>query len=1111
MKKYPEFPIRNKMSKISKVLVIGSGPIIIGQAAEFDYSGTQACRALREEGVTTVLVNSNPATIMTDEGIADIVYIEPLTVEVLARIIERERPDGLLPTLGGQTGLNLAVELADAGVLDKYHVRSLGTPIETIKKAEERSLFKQLLLDIGEPVPPSKTVKSVEEAKELARSIGLPLIVRPSYTLGGTGGGITYTMKELEQTVANGLDSSMSHEVLVEQCVLGWKEIEFEVMRDAADNCIAVCIMENIDPMGVHTGDSIVVAPSQTLTDKEYQMLRSASLKIIRALKIEGGCNIQFALTPHPIVAEKWAPDQKGVTRSQYHVIEVNPRVSRSSALASKATGYPIARVAAKIAIGKRLDEIPNRVTGKTLASFEPALDYCVVKIPRWPFDKFALGDRKIGSQMKATGEVMAIDRCFEAALQKAVRSLEFGKRTLLWEDLSWSRGEGLNSYPLYPNDLRLWAIMAALRREARPEELSQVTGIDPWFIYKFQNIVDMERRLLSEPLTPELLWEAKRLGFSDEQVSTLADRLPEQVRQARHQWKICPVYKMVDTCAAEFDAETPYFYSTYERENEADSLAEKKAVVIGSGPIRIGQGIEFDYCCVHSAWALQEIGIKSILVNSNPETVSTDFDTSTRLYFEALDEESIRNILQNESNNGSAPPSIVQLGGQTPINLVGVLARNNLPILGSSAEAIDIAEDRRRFEDFLDRLGIPQPPGAGVTSIEAALNVAKSLGYPVLVRPSYVLGGRAMEIVYNEPELIRYLTLALEMDSQHPVLIDKYFQGKEVEVDAICDGEKVLIPGVMEHIERAGVHSGDALAIYPGINLTPEEVDTMVDYTMRIGPALGIKGLMNVQMVIMRDPALNSLSAGRSTVYVFEVNPRASRTVPFISKVTGVPMVRIATKVMAGISLKEQGYEGGLWKRQKLVGIKAPVFSMSKLTGVDSYLGPEMKSTGEVMGIDYSFEAALVKALLAAGLMLPQGGSLLLSIADKDKTEAEPLIKQLHSLRHELYATEGTAAMIESMGFPVKMVTKKLSEGHPNVVDVIQDNSVSGVINTITGGRIPLKDGLDIRRAAAEKRIPCFTSLDTARVAIGALVNSRQIFNVQPLREYLRKSKGKS
>ncbi len=1088
------------MSKISKVLVIGSGPIIIGQAAEFDYSGTQACRALREEGITTVLVNSNPATIMTDEGIADIVYIEPLTVEVLARIIERERPEGLLPTLGGQTGLNLAVELADAGVLDKYNVRLLGTPVETIKKAEERSLFKKLLVDIGEPVPQSATVNSVQEAKELVKSIGLPVIIRPSYTLGGTGGGIAYTMGELGSVVSTGLDCSMSREVLVERCLLGWKEIEYEVMRDAADNCITVCDMENIDPMGVHTGDSIVVAPSQTLNDKEYQMLRSASLRIIRALGIEGGCNIQFALTPSPIVAEKWAPDQKRVTKSEYYVIEVNPRVSRSSALASKATGYPIARVAAKIAIGKRLDEIPNKVTGKTLASFEPALDYCVVKIPRWPFDKFALGDRKIGSQMKATGEVMAIDRCFEAAVQKAVRSLEFGKRTLLWEDTGWSKQE-FGSYPLHPNDLRVWAIMAALRRGAMAEELSQLTGIDPWFIYKLQNIVNMEKRLLSEPLKPELLWRAKRLGFCDEQIGTLADKLPEQVRQIRHEWHIRPVYKMVDTCAAEFDAETPYFYSTYEKENEAEPLEGKKAVVIGSGPIRIGQGIEFDYCCVHSAWALQGAGVKSILVNSNPETVSTDFDTSDRLYFEALDEESIRDILENEGQ--VSPASIVQFGGQTAINMVAPLARSGLAILGSTPEAIDIAEDRRRFEDFLDRLGIPQPPGAGILSIEEALTIAKSLGYPLLVRPSYVLGGRAMEIVYGEAELIRYLSMALELDKQHPVLIDKYLQGKEVEVDAVGDGERVLIPGIMEHIERAGVHSGDSIAVYPGVNLTEYEVNTMVDYATRIGLALQVKGLLNIQMVIMPEN-------GSSSVYVLEVNPRASRTIPFISKVTGVPMVQIATKVMAGISLAEQGYQGGLWKRRKLVGIKAPVFSMSKLTGVDNYLGPEMKSTGEVMGIDYSFEAALVKALLAAGLMLPQKGSLLLSIADRDKAEFLPLVKKLHSLHYGLYATEGTATMIESLKFPVKMVTKKLSEGHPNVVDVIQDGSVDGVINTVTGGRMPLKDGFYIRRAAVERRIPCFTSLDTVRVAIEALTNGSQVFNVQPLREYLKNQKTK-
>ncbi len=1094
------------MSKISKVLVIGSGPIIIGQAAEFDYAGTQACKSLHEEGITTVLVNSNPATIMTDEGIADVVYIEPLTVEVVARIIERERPDGLLPTLGGQTGLNLAVELADAGILDKYNVRLLGTPLETIKKAEERSLFKQLLIDIEEPVPESTTVNSVEEAVKFAQTIGLPVIVRPSYTLGGSGGGIAYTLEELERIVAGGLAASLSHEVLVEECLLGWKEIEYEVMRDAADSCITVCNMENIDPMGVHTGDSIVVAPSQTLSDKEYQMLRSASLKIIRALGIEGGCNIQFALAPHPLVAEKWSPRKTG---SAYYVIEVNPRVSRSSALASKATGYPIARVAAKIAVGKRLDEIPNKVTGKTLAAFEPALDYCVVKIPRWPFDKFATGDRTIGSQMKATGEVMAIDRCFEAALQKAVRSLEMGGRLLLWEDRSWSNSSGLSkeeilhAYPLYPHDLRLWAIMAVVRRGANPEEIVQRSGIDPWFIYKLGNIVEVEKRLLAEPLTLELLWESKRLGFSDEQIGTLADRLPEQVRQLRHQWQIHPVFKMVDTCAAEFEASTPYFYSTYEKENEAQPLEGKKAVVIGSGPIRIGQGIEFDYCSVHSAWALQEVGVRSIMVNSNPETVSTDFDTSDRLYFEALDEESLRDILENENAFDvlSRTPSIVQFGGQTAINLAEPLARSGMPLIGSSAETIDIAEDRRRFEDFLNHLGIPQPPGGAATSIEDAQSIAQLIGYPVLVRPSYVLGGRAMEIVHDDNELIRYMGGALDLGTKHPVLIDKYLEGKEVEIDAIADGERVLIPGIMEHIERAGVHSGDSMAVYPGLNLTESEVNTLVDYTVRIGLALQVKGLMNIQFVIMRE-------ADHSSVYVLEVNPRASRTIPFISKVTGVPMVRVATKVMLGLSLKEQGYETGLWKRQKLVGIKAPVFSMSKLAGVDTYLGPEMKSTGEVMGIDYTFEAALAKALLAAGLMLPPRGAILLSIADRNKPEAMPVIEKLFSIDYKLYATEGTAAMIEKDGLPVKLITKKLSEGHPNVVDVIKDGTVDSVVNTITGGRTPLRDGFYIRRAAAERRIPCFTSLDTFRVAVEALVNGSQLYNVQPLWEYRRKSK---
>ncbi len=1089
------------MLKPSKVLVIASGPIIIGQAAEFDYSGTQACQSLKEEGVTTVLINSNPATIMTDEDIADIVYLEPLTVEVLERIIKRERPDGLLPTLGGQTGLNLAIALADNGILDKYNVKLLGTPIETIKKAEERSLFKKLLAEIGEPTPRSATVNSVEEAIKLIETIGLPLIIRPSYTLGGTGGGIAHNKEELDFFTASGLACSMNHEVLIEQCLLGWKELEYEVMRDADDNCITICNMENIDPMGVHTGDSIVVAPSQTLTDKEYQLLRLASLKIIRALGIEGGCNIQFALTPHPIVAEKWTPDRENSERSEYYVIEVNPRVSRSSALASKATGYPIARVAAKIAIGKKLDEISNRITGKTLASFEPALDYCVVKIPRWPFDKFARGDRTTGSQMKATGEVMAIDRCFEAALQKAVRSLELGKRSLLWEDSCWNK-ESRSDYPLHPNDLRLWAIMAALRRDASCEQTSRATGIDPWFIYKFKNIVEMEKRLLSEPLEENILLQAKRLGFSDEQIGILADRLPEQVRQLRREKKIRPAYKMVDTCAAEFDAETPYFYSTYEQENEAPPLAGNKAVVIGSGPIRIGQGIEFDYCCVHSARALQKAGWKSIMVNSNPETVSTDFDASSRLYFEALDEESVLDILENESGEQAGeqeqpPASIVQFGGQTAINMVESLVQHNMPILGSSINTIDIAEDRSRFEDFLNSLGIPQPPGVAVLSSKEALKAAGTLGYPVLVRPSYVLGGRAMEIVYSEEDLKHYLSLSLETNNCRPILIDRYFQGKEVEVDAVADGETVLISGVMEHIERAGVHSGDSIAVYPGINLTDDEISTMVDYTTRIGLALQIKGLMNIQMVIMRGNET-------SDIYILEVNPRASRTIPFISKITGIPMVHVATNVMLGTSIAQQGYKGGLHKKQNLVGVKAPVFSMSKLIGVDNYLGPEMKSTGEVIGIDYDFPAALAKALIASGLMLPTKGRLLLSIADREKAETMPLIKKLSSFDYEFYATEGTASIIKESGLPVKMVARKISEGSPNVIDVIRNNSVEGVINTASGGYTSLKDGFAIRRAAVEKGIPCFTSLDTFRAAVEALTNIQHVGNVLPLKEYL-------
>ena len=1067
---------------VRKVLVIGSGPIVIGQAAEFDYAGTQACKALREEGITSVLVNSNPATIMTDPGVADVVYVEPLTVEVIERIIARERPDGLLPTLGGQTGLNLAVELSDAGVLDRHNVRLLGTPLETIRNAEDRDLFKRLLQSIDEPVPPSGTVQSLAEAQTLRQEIPLPLVIRPAFTLGGTGGGIARTEEEYVRIVERGLQASPIHQVLIERSLEGWKEIEYEVMRDSADTCITVCNMENFDPMGVHTGDSIVVAPSQTLSDKEYQMLRSAALKIIRALRIEGGCNIQLALDPNS---------------SNYYVIEVNPRVSRSSALASKATGYPIARVAAKIAVGRRLDEIANAVTKKTSAAFEPALDYCVVKIPRWPFDKFPSGDHTLGTQMKATGEVMAIDRNFEAALQKAVRSLEIGGRSLAWESPAW-RGpvnDRLWDQIERATDVRLWAIMAALRRDVEPVEICRRSGIDPWFVRRLQRLVHMERRLLAESLTPELLREAKRLGFSDVQVGTLADRLPEQVREARDQWNLRPVYKMVDTCAAEFEAATPYFYSTYEEENEALPDTGAAALVIGSGPIRIGQGIEFDYCSVHSAWALQQAGVQSLMVNSNPETVSTDFDTSDRLYFEPLDEESVRDVLENEGLSRTSV--ITQFGGQTAINLAEPLAHAGATLIGSDVEAIDLAEDRRRFEDFLAHLGIPQPPGGAVTKVEDALVIAENIGYPVLVRPSYVLGGRAMEIVYNADELVRYVTAASDVSQKKPILVDKYLEGREVEVDAICDGDDVLIPGIMEHIERAGVHSGDSIAVYPAQNLSPEQEAALIDYTVRIGRALQVKGLMNVQYVVFQ-----------GQVYVLEVNPRASRTVPFLSKVTAIPMVRVATWIALGRSLQAQGYHTGLWPKQSLVAIKAPVFSMAKLVGVDTYLGPEMKSTGEVMGIDRTYLAALTKALLASRASLPKDGNLLLSIADRDKPEALPLIRRLTELGFGLYATAGTARLIEGLGVSVLGVARKLREGHPNVVDLIEQGRVQGVVNTVTGIRTPTQDGyadgFDIRRTATERGIACYTSLDTLRAAIEAIDDSERGYSVVPLVEYL-------
>ncbi len=1065
---------------LSSVLVIGSGPIVIGQAAEFDYAGSQALRALREEGIRSILVNSNPATIMTDEDIADVVYIEPLTVEVLRRVIIRERPDGLLPTLGGQTGLNLAVQLADAGILDKYNVRLLGTPIESIKKAEDRELFKNLLIEIDEPVIESTIIHSLAEAREFAKQVPLPMIIRPAYTLGGTGGGIATTPQELDRIVASGLSASPIHQILLERALIGWKEVEYEVMRDANDTCITICNMENIDPMGVHTGDSIVVAPSQTLSDREYQMLRSASLKIIRALGIEGGCNIQFGLDPHSF---------------QYYVIEVNPRVSRSSALASKATGYPIARVAAKIAVGKHLDELANSVTQKTTAAFEPALDYCVVKIPRWPFDKFRRAERTIDTQMKATGEVMAIDRSFEAAVQKAVRSLESDQSDLLWEDLIWDENEHVLWEQIRrPNDLRLWAIAAALRRGATPEQVSEVSYIDPWFTRKLQRIVHLETQLREEPITDLLLWNAKRAGFSDVQIAQLSGKAVEEIRAQRYGANIVPVYKMVDTCAAEFEAVTPYFYSTYEQEDEVWPLDKPSAVVVGSGPIRIGQGIEFDYCSVQAARSLGDAGRASIMINSNPETVSTDFDTSDRLYFEPLDDESVFEVIRHEAqvNHSDLAPVILQFGGQTAINLAEPLNQRDVPIIGSPLDVIDIAEDRRRFEEFLQGLGIPQPPGAAVTSLTEALDTATRIGYPVLVRPSYVLGGRAMEVVYSEEYLARYLNTAVSFSDRRPILIDKYLPGKEVEVDAICDGTEVLIPGIMEHIERAGVHSGDSFATYPGVNLYPTEVDQIVAYTADIALSIGAIGLINIQYVI---------HGGR--IYVLEVNPRASRTVPFLSKATGVPMVRLATNCMLGRTLKEQGYSGGLWPRQPLVAVKAPIFSMNKLRGVEVHLGPEMKSTGEAMGIDREFAPAFYKALLAAGMALPANGAVLLSISDDDKTDALPWIEKLAELGYRIYATEGTSRMILRAGIPVQFVPKKIGAGSPDILDIILDGTVNAVINTPGPAQKEVLDGFQIRRAAVERGIPCITSIDTARAIVEATAKASGAYAVQPLPEY--------
>jgi carbamoyl-phosphate synthase large subunit len=1072
-----------------KVLIIGSGPILIGQAAEFDYAGTQACRALREEGIETVLVNSNPATIMTDPGVADITYLEPLTVEVLERVIAKERPSGLLATLGGQTGLNLAVALAESGVLERYGVRLLGTPLAAIQQAEDREAFKQLLVSIGEPVPESASAHTVEEALAFAARIGYPLVVRPAFTLGGTGGGVAGDAEELAMRVGRGVAASPIGQVLVERSLTGWKEIEYEVMRDSADTCITVCNMENLDPMGVHTGDSIVVAPSQTLTDKEYQMLRSAALRIIRALGIEGGCNIQFAL--HPDRAPTDDPDGQ----VPYFVIEVNPRVSRSSALASKATGYPIARVAAKIAIGKRLDEIPNAVTKKTSAAFEPALDYVVVKIPRWPFDKFAAADRSLGTQMKATGEVMAIDRSFEAALQKALRSLEVKGQGLLWEAPSWVDVADPTDFvdkflSGAPTDDRLWRLFAALRRGASIDLIHERTRIDRWFLRKIARIVRFaEDELQGRTPTPALLRTAKRLGFADTDIATLTGMLPADVRRLRTQWGIQPVYKMVDTCAAEFEAVTPYFYSAYEQENEAAALPGPKAVILGSGPIRIGQGIEFDCCCVQSAGALRDRGVAPIMVNSNPETVSTDFDESARLYFDPLDEESIAAVLDNE---GGGVPVLAQFGGQTALNLADRIAGIGGEIAGTSADAIALAEDRRRFHDFADALGIPQPPGGTAESPAEALAVAKEIGYPVLVRPSYVLGGRGMEIAYGPEDLDRYFRSALEAGTGR-VLVDKYLRGKEVEVDAVSDGRDTLVAGIMEHIERAGVHSGDSYAVYPAQNLLPAERDEIVALTRRVAAALPVRGLLNIQFIV---------EGGR--VWVLEVNPRASRTVPFLTKVTGVPLVSLAVAVALGSTLAEEGYlrEDGLWPEGPFVAFKAPVFSMAKLLDVDTYLGPEMKSTGEVMGIDRSFAPALWKSLVAAGLAPARSGKVLVTVADKDKAEVAQIIEGFHWLGYDLVATSGTAALVRSLGIDVTEV-RKLGEGSQEILTLIRSGECVAVINTPTLGKTVDRDGFLIRRAAVEARVPCLTSLDTALAVVTALRASAVTHTVAPLAEY--------
>ncbi|SKA59877.1 carbamoyl-phosphate synthase large subunit [Eubacterium uniforme] len=1047
-----------KNADIKKVLVIGSGPIVIGQAAEFDYAGTQGCRALKEEGVEVVLVNSNPATIMTDKDIADRVYIEPLTLKVLEKIIEKEKPDSILPTLGGQAGLNLAMEIAETGFLEEHNCKLIGAKPLTIKKAEDRLEFKTTMEKIGEPCAPSLVVENVDDGIAFAHKIGYPVVLRPAYTLGGSGGGIAHNQAELVDILSNGLRLSRVGQVLVERCIAGWKEIEYEVMRDANGNCITICNMENLDPVGVHTGDSIVVAPSQTIGDKEYQMLRSSALNIIDELEITGGCNVQFALHPESF---------------EYCVIEVNPRVSRSSALASKATGYPIAKVAAKIALGYTLDEIKNAVTGKTYASFEPALDYCVVKIPRLPFDKFIMASHKLTTQMKATGEVMSICNNFEGALMKAIRSLEQHVEHLRSYDYTEFSKEEILKKLHNVDDRRIWLIAEAIRKGITYDEIHDITKIDKWFIDKIAIIVEMEDRLEKEELTVELLKEAKRIEFPDSYIAKLSGKTEDEVKELRLDNGIVAVYKMVDTCAAEFEAETPYYYSCFGSENEAiETNPKKKVLVLGSGPIRIGQGIEFDFCSVHCTWAFKEEGYETIIINNNPETVSTDFDIADKLYFEPLTPEDVESIVNLEKPDGA----VVQFGGQTAIKLTEALMKMGVPILGTKAEDVDAAEDRELFDEILEQCQIPRPSGGTVFTAAEAKEVANKLGYPVLVRPSYVLGGQGMQIATCDEEVDEFMEVINRIAQDHPILVDKYLMGKEIEVDAICDGDDILIPGIMEHIERAGVHSGDSISVYPAQSLSDDTILRIEEYTKRLAKALHVKGMINIQFIVVGHD-----------VYVIEVNPRSSRTVPYISKVTGIPIVKLATKMIIGKKLRDLGYEPGLQKKADYIAIKMPVFSFEKIRGADISLGPEMKSTGECLGIAKSFDEALYKAFLGSGVVLPKHKKVIITVNDADKGEAILIGKRFENLGYEVYATRSTAKVLRERGVNAIKVNK-LNQESPTVIDLLLEHKIDVVVDTPTQGRDKNRDGFLIRRTSIETGVNCFTSLDTVNALLRSL-----------------------